>query len=232
MQPLLHNGPYPGLRPYNETEAEYFFGRQKETRIILANSRGSRVTVVHGPTHVGITSILRAGVIPALQQTGVLPIYFTDWEGDVLSRLLSAIDGAAGAHDGARDVVDALSRAAAVQNKEIVLILDQFGAYTRAEPSSLDYLERQLAAAICDNDLPVNVVFALGNPGFDSLLRLQSLVRSIFQNCVSVEHLTSDQAYDAILQPWCALRSSPEEYRSLTEFATALIPVLGNNILE
>lgn len=55
-------GPYVGLIPYLEKDAPLFFGRELEQEIISANLIASRLTVLYGPTGVGKTSVLRAGV--------------------------------------------------------------------------------------------------------------------------------------------------------------------------
>jgi CheY-like chemotaxis protein len=54
--------PYKGLMPYDEEDAEFFFGREAETEIITANLRGARLTLLYGASGVGKSSVLRAGV--------------------------------------------------------------------------------------------------------------------------------------------------------------------------
>ena len=57
------HAPYRGLTPYTETDAAYFFGRTAEITTITANLEVSRLTLLYGPSGVGKTSVLRAGVI-------------------------------------------------------------------------------------------------------------------------------------------------------------------------
>jgi hypothetical protein len=54
--------PYVGLTPYSESDADYFFGRESERDNIIANLMGSRLTVLYGPSGVGKSSVLNAGV--------------------------------------------------------------------------------------------------------------------------------------------------------------------------
>src|SRR5262249_37351286 len=56
------DGPYVGLTPFTEADAEFFFGRERERRIVTTNLLASRLTLVYGPTGVGKSSLLRAGV--------------------------------------------------------------------------------------------------------------------------------------------------------------------------
>ncbi|MGK7893988.1 MAG: hypothetical protein AB4372_10280 [Xenococcus sp. (in: cyanobacteria)] len=54
--------PYRGLMPYTEEDARFFFGREKLHKIITANLKGSRLTVLYGSSGVGKSSVLQAGV--------------------------------------------------------------------------------------------------------------------------------------------------------------------------
>ena len=47
------DSPYKGLVPYAEEDFEYFFGRETEQRIISANLRASRLTLLYGESGVG-----------------------------------------------------------------------------------------------------------------------------------------------------------------------------------
>ena len=60
--------PYRGLTPYTEADAAYFFGRTRETATVAANLEVSRLTIFYGPSGVGKSSVLRAGVIHQLRQ--------------------------------------------------------------------------------------------------------------------------------------------------------------------
>ncbi len=60
--------PYKGLMPYSEEDAPFFFGREKFQKIITANLKGSRLTVLYGSAGVGKSSVLRAGVAYHLQK--------------------------------------------------------------------------------------------------------------------------------------------------------------------
>ena len=87
--------PYRGLTPYTEADAAYFFGRTREIAAVAANLEVSRLTIFYGPSGVGKTSVLRAGVIHQLRerarqnfQTGgnaeIIPIYFNRWQSEPL----------------------------------------------------------------------------------------------------------------------------------------------------
>jgi WD40 repeat protein len=59
--------PYRGLIPYSEEDWPFFFGRSAEIRVISANLRASRLTLLYGPSGVGKSSLLGAGVVHHLR---------------------------------------------------------------------------------------------------------------------------------------------------------------------
>ena len=62
--------PWPGLQSYERDRADTFFGRDGETVSALALLRGRGVLVVVGPSGVGKSSFVLAGVVPALEREG------------------------------------------------------------------------------------------------------------------------------------------------------------------
>ncbi len=50
--------PYVGLDPYSEGDAPFFFGREGEQRIITANLRSSRLTLLYGSSGVVVDVVV------------------------------------------------------------------------------------------------------------------------------------------------------------------------------
>jgi len=59
--------PYPGLRPFRHEEAIVFFGRDEQVDQLLAKLDRSRFLAVVGTSGCGKSSLVRAGLIPALK---------------------------------------------------------------------------------------------------------------------------------------------------------------------
>ena len=70
--------PYPGLRPYHYEEADLFFGRAEQINRMLTRLDDDRFLAVVGGSGSGKSSLVRAGLLPTLQQ-GYLPDAGTDW---------------------------------------------------------------------------------------------------------------------------------------------------------
>jgi WD40 repeat protein/DNA-binding SARP family transcriptional activator/energy-coupling factor transporter ATP-binding protein EcfA2 len=62
--------PYPGLLAYQEEDADRFFGRDADVRACLRRLEASGVLAVVGPSGSGKSSLVRAGVVPALHTSG------------------------------------------------------------------------------------------------------------------------------------------------------------------
>jgi serine/threonine protein kinase len=62
--------PYTGLTAFQETDANRFFGRAREISTVVARLYGAPLLGIVGPSGVGKSSFVRAGVIPALKQSG------------------------------------------------------------------------------------------------------------------------------------------------------------------
>jgi tetratricopeptide (TPR) repeat protein len=75
MMPMSVVRPYPGRRPFAEADFDCFFGRSEETETLTGLWLVNRLTYAIGPTGIGKTSMLLAGVLPSVQcsRAGVLP---------------------------------------------------------------------------------------------------------------------------------------------------------------
>ncbi|HEY6038273.1 MAG TPA: serine/threonine-protein kinase, partial [Kofleriaceae bacterium] len=73
--------PYPGLTAFQETDANRFFGRSRDISRMVARVRELPITAIVGPSGVGKSSFIRAGVGPALKASG------EHWEPGRKSRL-------------------------------------------------------------------------------------------------------------------------------------------------
>src|SRR5256885_16424297 len=69
---LTRLAPYVGLRPFGEDDALLFFGRKRNVDQVLAKlSEGQRFLAVLGASGTGKSSLVRAGLIPALHRGAI-----------------------------------------------------------------------------------------------------------------------------------------------------------------
>ncbi|MGI9384986.1 MAG: hypothetical protein ACR2PO_17675 [Methyloligellaceae bacterium] len=74
----LPPAPYPGLRPFEAEEEVVFFGRDQHVNAILSRLASANFVAVVGPSGCGKSSLVKAGVIPALE-AGRYYEAGTDW---------------------------------------------------------------------------------------------------------------------------------------------------------
>src|ERR1035441_8251181 len=120
--------PYVGLRPFWESDYPFFFGRDREIRVVSSNLQAQPLTVLYGPSGVGKSSVLQAGVLPHLRAPAKQAVfYFNQWQSaGCLSELSERCRQAAASAtvDGDGRLDDALEGAG-----RFFLLLDQFEEY-------------------------------------------------------------------------------------------------------
>lgn len=139
--------PYPGLRPYEFHEADLFFGRAEHIDQMLTKLEVSRFLAVVGASGSGKSSLVRAGLLPAVVD-GYLSDTGTDWRliqmrpgSDPFSRLAEAFHEAIDSGDshphaaamteatltaGPHGLLQAIADAAIPDDVNILLLVDQF----------------------------------------------------------------------------------------------------------
>ena len=78
---------YPGLRPFDPSESAYFFGRTEEVKDVCRLLDLDKLTILHGPSGMGKSSLINAGILPALGKirnwelpTEVVKVRFTNYD--------------------------------------------------------------------------------------------------------------------------------------------------------
>ena len=175
-----HPTPYPGLCPFEEADADRFFGREGDVARVVARIRDRALVGIAGASGAGKSSLLRAGFIPALKASG------EPWETLIIRPGRHVLRSLAG---GLRSIVPgeqaerfaeqlarapgtlgALLRTRCVErNRRLLLFVDQLeelytlGASTEARAAFL----RCLTGAADDVASPVRVVVALRSDFLD-----------------------------------------------------------------
>jgi WD40 repeat protein len=101
----LPETPYVGLTPFDERDAPFYFGRERERRLLAASILSSRLTLLYGASGVGKSSLLRAGLAADFRERvrsalarGVMPesvlVVCSGWRDDPLHALADAIEAA------------------------------------------------------------------------------------------------------------------------------------------
>jgi hypothetical protein len=140
----LPGRPYPGLRAFNKEEWPIFFGRERMTDDVIQRLIDQQFLVVHGDSGCGKSSLIRAGVLPRLEQEaargGVRWLTCMAMPGDEplknLSRALASVGGAEKVEERAmelrrimhcgRDGAVLLAEQLAAAKGHVCILFDQF----------------------------------------------------------------------------------------------------------
>jgi WD40 repeat protein len=219
----LMETPYVGLVPYQEEDADFFFGRDREIRIVTSNLRAHRLTILYGPSGAGKTSLLRAGVVHELRrevltrasaQPDQVPFAICTiaaWRDDPLLTLMNATQDAAcealGRSADARwqpgkSVVRSL-RAWTRRVRTLLIVLDQFEDYFLYHPDEFGEgtFAGELPAIVNEPNLRVNFLLSVREDAWAKLDRFKGSIPRVFANYVRVDHLSRKGAEDAIRRP-------------------------------
>jgi WD40 repeat protein len=205
------SSPYKGLAPFEDSDLDalLFFGRERESEIIAANLMAARITVLYGPSGVGKSSVLRAGVAHRLrQEQGVKVVIFSTWTGDPVSALIEATGSSAGS------LTDALAEAAAHAGGDLYLILDQFEELFLYHPRGGRFAE-QLAEMFRSPGLRVNVLIGIREDALARLDALKAAIPNLLTNRLRLERLDRAAGEGAIVGPilrYNELASAPEVF--------------------
>ena len=209
--------PYKGLIPYEEEDAQFFFGRDDDIDIIVANLIAYKLTVLYGPSGVGKSSIIRAGVVHKIQEREkkaaravpkFIPIVFGTWHGepvkDLKNSIIEALRPFISLKPSLQELpLDNFIRECTEKDKiQLLIILDQFEEYFLYNPvEKEDSFFNQLPLAINDSKLRANFLIALREDGLAKLNRFKGRIRILLDNYLRLEHLDEAAATKAIKEP-------------------------------
>lgn len=207
--------PYMGLVPYAERDAPFFFGREKESRLVVANLHSAALTLFYGASGVGKSSVLRAGVTHMLRQReDLLVVVFNSWQGNPASDLMQAVADCAdrtdhsawakAAHLLARQrpvsLTEFLTICAAQLNRRLMIILDQFEEYFLYHPQD-DEFAAEFPKVVTQSDAPVSFLISTREDSLAKLDRFEGRIPRLFDNYLRIAHLDHDAARAAIEKP-------------------------------
>lgn len=217
--PELSLSPYKGLTPYTAQDTDFFFGRASETKIITANLIAERLTLLYGPSGVGKSSVLQAGVVHTLQerarrdmQDGGAPeyivVYFNSWRDRIVPALLQAAAEAVRALlpvelSPANMLVETLRAWSAQTGAEFLFILDQFEEYFLYPEDSTDpgSFSAEFPRAVQAPDLRADFLLSFREDALAQLDRFEGDIPRLFKNIVRLKHLDVNSAREAIVEP-------------------------------
>jgi Novel STAND NTPase 1 len=209
---LGQQSPFKGLSAFDDSERDalLFFGRERETEIVVANVLASRLTVLYGPSGVGKSSLLRAGVVQQLRRLGetepLAVAIFSGWAADPVggveeaarAAIAHALGGDPG--DAPGGLADRLEAWTAALGGELCLVLDQLEELFLYHPRGGAFAD-ELPELVTRPRLRVNVLLGIRDDALARLDVLKARIPGLFTNSLGLDRLDREAGRRAVLGP-------------------------------
>ncbi|MEM9608489.1 MAG: protein kinase [Actinomycetota bacterium] len=207
--------PYVGLVTFDEPDADRFHGRDEVIGRVVSRLAEERLVVVVGPSGSGKSSVVRAGVVPAVRR-GAIPgsdgwFVTTMVPGrDPFAALETALlRVAVNPPTSLRDQLmepgglgRAVRRVLPDDRGELLVVVDQFEELFTLGPAEVTtaFLD-ELATALTDPDSPLRVVATLRADQYDAPLGHTGMAGLLEGATVTVPPMRADEVEQAIVAP-------------------------------
>uniref|UniRef100_UPI002AD3BA3D nSTAND1 domain-containing NTPase n=1 Tax=unclassified Frankia TaxID=2632575 RepID=UPI002AD3BA3D len=221
--------PYRGLSAFREQDADLFVGRGGEAERLAARVRVDTLVCLTGPSGVGKTSLVQAGLIPLLRnqrswtvasfRPGTRPL-------DALAAALLRAESndpsreppvdqirTRSAHLRAEDLWESLEELAAARGTSVLLIADPFeeclpviaDQFEECLTDDTENQARELIKMILQDPpsptIPARILISLRADFVNSLLSHRSVTASLNDRMFPLQVMTSIQLQQAIIEP-------------------------------
>jgi hypothetical protein len=245
---LEARSPYPGLRPFGREEADVFFGRESHVDAIVDRLAQRRLVVVTGGSGSGKSSLVRAGLLEALE-AGILAAAGPVWRfaifrpGDhpmtELATALAMALGTAQCSDnvalrraklerGPLSLVEEMRESPLPDSGYLLILADQFeelfryqGLAAREEAEAFVAL---LLTSAHQREVPIYVVLTMRSEFLGRCAEFNGLAEAITDAQYLCPRLSREQSLNAITGPASVFGGEVEP-----RLATQIVNDMGND---
>ena len=240
--------PYRGIHPFRFIDQKYYFGREEITRELVDNVLLYRLVVIFGESGAGKSSLINAGLVPALKAKGFQPERLRVRPFKDQPLLIERIDVGETVESGflpsifARDEVDSNPASSAlitlknfhhsinqaIQNQHPTLIFDQFEElFTLFGNERILQLRvlNTIARLASDPKLKVKIILSIREDFLGKLQILNRRYPQVLDHRIRLGLLTRENARQAVLSPFEP--TNPFEARLLPDLAERIIDDLS-----
>ena len=207
--------PYRGLAAFGENDAKYFFGRSNEIRTAISQLDAWPLLAVIGPSGVGKSSFVHAGLVPAVRGTG------GNWQVRILrpgrqplQSLATTLDESIDSGSVATEVVDQLydapglygellRKSASRKKHKVLIVVDQLEElFTLSDNDEVRKLFlAALLAAADDSTSPVRVVLSMRADFLDRLAGHKHFLNELSRGLFFLSAPDADNLRETLVRP-------------------------------
>jgi formylglycine-generating enzyme required for sulfatase activity len=181
---ILRRRPYKFLDYFSEGDRDFFFGREHKIKSLFASVMKAPLVLLCGPSGVGKTSLLRAGIRPNLTDRGISSTYLSlglSWE------------------DIKRDLIQIQGKAV---DRALVVIFDQAEEmFTRLAIEERESLFKEIEGLLNEPKERIHVLISFREDFLGSFLSWLHKEFPIYSDNVKLDPLSPLEARQAIEKP-------------------------------
>lgn len=229
----MARSPYPGLRPFERDEADVFFGRERQIDAMVNRLARQRLLAVTGSSGCGKSSLVRAGLLEALEM-GLLAEAGPQWRfatmrprehpmSELAAALLHAFAQTATSEDvalrraaldrGPLSLVEEL-RERPADGGNLLILVDQFEELFRyrglAGREEAEAFVALVLASAAQRDVPIYVVLTMRSDFFGECAQFEGLAEAMCDSLYLCPRLSREQIVAAIEGPARVFRGDVE----------------------
>ncbi|GAA4412267.1 hypothetical protein GCM10023187_39120 [Nibrella viscosa] len=221
---LLNINPFPGLRSFEPEDADLFFGRDTQIREVRKKLAASRFVAVVASSGSGKSSLIKAGVIPRIQQESLDKAVFDDWlvvgfnpgmhaADSFKEAMKQAIErhplGSTITHpaDDSDWINTRFFRSITYDlNTNLLIYIDQFEELfryvnTTSKEEQQASLFVEVLLDLLRTNLPVYILLTMRSDYLDACANYDGLTEAINQGCYLLPRMTRQEMHQAITRP-------------------------------
>jgi hypothetical protein len=199
--------PYKFLDPYTRDDDAIFFGRDRETRVLVTDVTVNRLVVLFARTGTGKTSLINAGARPRLERGGFETFYIRVSEDPVGSAREELLQHSTLKTLPQGSLAEQLEHVVEKLAKPIVLFFDQFEEFfiyvQRRDRERARQFIADVARLYRNPESGVHFVFSMREEFFVEMDAFRDEIPNIFHNesNLRLRRFDRQEAYEAIVHP-------------------------------
>jgi Novel STAND NTPase 1 len=192
--------PYKFLDYYREEDNEYFFGRESEIELICSRILSHRCFLLYGRSGVGKSSIVHAGLLPALRKKGYYCYSIRSYQNplhDLQTALQPELLSRKKGNLNKKQPFDSLQR-----SREMIWLFDQFEEFfLSANQEVREKFVAELSGLLRINQIRLQLVFVIREDFLAEMNLFKQIFPEIFHHEYRLQRLETEQALKAIIRP-------------------------------